>query len=64
MQVTTAGGTSAASSVDQYTYIAPFLFTGFFPPVDDPPAVNHVHAGQAVPVKFSLGSNRDCPRLR
>lgn len=34
-----------------------FTFTGFFPPVDDAPAVNQVRAGSAVPVKFSLGGD-------
>jgi hypothetical protein len=32
-------------------------FTGFFQPVDDPPTVNQVKAGQAIPPKFSLGGN-------
>jgi Bacterial Ig-like domain (group 3) len=33
-------------------------FSGFFQPVDNPPTVNIVNAGSAVPVKFSLGGNR------
>ncbi len=33
------------------------LFTGFFQPVDNPPVVNQVKAGQSIPVKFSLGGN-------
>ena len=33
-------------------------FSGFFPPVDNPPTVNVVTAGSAIPVKFSLGGNR------
>jgi hypothetical protein len=33
-------------------------FSGFFQPVDNPPTVNVVNAGSAVPVKFSLGGNR------
>jgi hypothetical protein len=36
----------------------PYRFAGFFSPADNPPAVNSVKAGAAVPVKFSLGSNR------
>jgi hypothetical protein len=32
-------------------------FNGFFPPVDNPPIVNKVKAGSAVPVKFSLGGD-------
>ena len=35
-----------------------FNFTGFFAPVDNPPLVNTLKAGSAVPVKFSLGGNR------
>ncbi len=33
-------------------------FSGFFPPVDNPPTLNVVNAGRAIPVKFSLGGNR------
>ena len=33
-------------------------FNGFFPPVANPPAVNTVNAGQAIPVRFSLGGNQ------
>jgi len=51
--VTTANGTSAVTSADQFTYT--YVFTGFFPPVDNPPTVNRVNAGSTVPVKFSLG---------
>jgi probable HAF family extracellular repeat protein len=32
-----------------------FQFNGFFQPVDNPPVLNTVKAGTAVPVKFSLG---------
>ncbi|GIH07542.1 hypothetical protein Rhe02_56090 [Rhizocola hellebori] len=35
-----------------------FTFTGFFSPVDNPPTVNAVKAGSAIPVKFSLGGNQ------
>jgi hypothetical protein len=41
---------------------APFPFTGFFQPVDNPGAgedvVNRAKAGQAIAVKFSLGGDR------
>ena len=37
---------------------APPSFTGFFPPVDNPPMVNLATAGSAIPVKFSLGGNK------
>jgi predicted extracellular nuclease len=33
-------------------------FSGFFPPIDNPPAVNSAKAGSAVPVKFSLGGDK------
>ncbi len=35
-----------------------FLFTGFFPPVDNPPVINITRAGQPVPVKFSLNGDQ------
>jgi hypothetical protein len=35
-----------------------YNFTGFFSPVDNPPVVNQVKAGQAIPVKFSLGGDQ------
>ena len=36
----------------------PYAFSGFSAPVENPPAVNDVKAGSAVPVKFSLGADR------
>jgi len=53
--VTTPAGTSATSSADQFTYTYPF--TGYLSPVDNPPALNQVNRGQAIPMKFSLGGN-------
>ena len=35
-----------------------FAFSGFFSPVDNPPTINVVNAGQSVPVKFSLGGDQ------
>jgi hypothetical protein len=35
-----------------------YAWTGFFQPVDNPPTVNTVKAGSAVPVKFSLTGNQ------
>jgi VCBS repeat-containing protein len=32
-------------------------FTGFLPPVDNPPTLNSIKAGSAVPAKFSLGGD-------
>jgi glycosidase len=34
-----------------------YSFSGFFAPVDNPPVVNRVNAGRAIPVKFSLGGD-------
>ncbi len=38
----------------------PYLydFAGFFQPVDNPPSLNSVKPGRAIPVKFSLGGNQ------
>jgi hypothetical protein len=36
----------------------PFDFGGFFPPVDNPPGVNVVNSGRAIPVKFSLSGDK------
>jgi len=33
-------------------------FAGFFQPVDNPPIINTVKAGSAIPVKFSLKGNQ------
>jgi hypothetical protein len=49
-----AGRTSSVS----HTYQVIWPFTGFFTPVDNPPTLNVVKPGQAVPVKFGLGGNR------
>ena len=54
--VTTAGGTSATSAADQFTYT--YAFAGFAPPVASPPAVNRANAGSTVPVKFGLGGDQ------
>jgi hypothetical protein len=35
-----------------------FNFTGFFDPVKNPPVMNQMNAGRAVPLKFSLGGNQ------
>ena len=38
--------------------VSPYNFTGFFAPIDNLPAFNEMKAGQAAPVKFSLGGNQ------
>jgi hypothetical protein len=47
-------GNQSSRSVD---YSVVYDFRGFFSPVDNPPTVNVVKAGSAVPVKFSLGGD-------
>ncbi|HEX3250556.1 MAG TPA: immunoglobulin-like domain-containing protein [Pyrinomonadaceae bacterium] len=38
--------------------VLPYNFTGFFAPIDNLPAFNEMKAGQAAPVKFSLGGDQ------
>ena len=45
-----AGHTATCS----FTVTVAYNFAGFFPPVDNLPALNVVQAGRAIPVKFSL----------
>lgn len=45
-------GSGYLSTVEAFT--PPYSFTGFFQPVDNPPMVNALKAGSAVPIKFSL----------
>lgn len=37
--------------------VEPYPFTGFFPPVANPPAVNSENAGRTIPVKFTLADS-------
>jgi hypothetical protein len=48
---TDAHGNTATSS---FTVTVAYAWTGFFQPVDNPPTVNTLKAGSAIPVKFSL----------
>ena len=45
------------SAVDDATVSVLYDFDGFFKPVHNLPTMNAVHAGQAVPVRFSLTGN-------
>jgi hypothetical protein len=38
--------------------VLPYNFTGFFAPIDNPPAFNEMKAGQGAPVKFSLDGDQ------
>ena len=49
-----AGNTASANA----SYAVIYAYTGFFQPVDNLPTLNQVKAGQAIPVKFSLGGNQ------
>ncbi len=55
VQVTDNGGLTA---VAETTVSVLFNWTGFFAPIDNPPAINLVKAGSAVPVKFSLNGDK------
>ena len=47
-----------ASASDEVVIKVEYGFTGFFPPVDNPPVLNTAKAGSAIPVKFSLGGDQ------
>ncbi len=53
----TAGDGTAVSNEATVSIAVRYAFTGFFAPVDNPPALNKVNGGQNIAVKFSLGSN-------
>ncbi|HXI25083.1 MAG TPA: HYR domain-containing protein, partial [Pyrinomonadaceae bacterium] len=46
------------SSTCAFTVTVLYDFTGFFAPVGNPPTLNAVNAGRAVPVKFSLSGDK------
>ncbi|MDQ1639500.1 MAG: hypothetical protein QOF62_2839 [Pyrinomonadaceae bacterium] len=54
----TATDASGNSSSCQFTVTVLYNFTGFFSPIDNPPIINSMKAGQAAPVKFSLSGNK------
>ena len=52
--------TDAVGNVTECSFTVTVLynFTGFFAPVNNPPTLNVVNAGRAIPVKFSLSGNK------
>src|SRR5262249_6397098 len=60
--VTTVNVTARDAANNQatcgFTVTVLYNFDGFFPPIDNAPAVNVVNAGRAIPVKFSLDGNK------
>lgn len=60
--VTTVTGTATDdvgnTSNCSFTVTVLYDFAGFFSPVGNPPTLNVVNAGRAVPVKFSLSGNK------
>jgi hypothetical protein len=49
--------TSTLTPTATLTPTPPYIFTGFFPPVDNLPIINITKAGSAIPLKFSLGGD-------
>jgi hypothetical protein len=56
--IVTATDLSGNTSRLTVSYTVGYRFSGFFPPVDNPPILNVAKAGSSVPVIFSLGGNQ------
>jgi uncharacterized repeat protein (TIGR01451 family) len=54
----TATDSTNNSSTSTFTVTVLYNFTGFFSPIGNPPVLNAVNAGRAIPVKFSLSGNK------
>lgn len=52
VNATASDGTNTSNC--SFTVTVLYNFAGFFPPINNPPVVNVVNAGRAIPVKFSL----------
>jgi len=53
---TATDGTNTSTSIR--TVIVPYVFTGFFTPIGNPPDLNVVQAGGSIAVKFSLSGDK------
>ncbi|MGH2777743.1 MAG: nidogen-like domain-containing protein, partial [Actinomycetota bacterium] len=51
------GGAMGFAAADHDLIVYAYDFGGFLPPVENPPAVNQMNAGRAIPLKFSLGAD-------
>ena len=57
--VLVAGGwRNTTSVVNSAELLVRYNFNGFFPPVNNPPTLNEVKAGKAIPIKFSLDGDQ------
>jgi uncharacterized repeat protein (TIGR01451 family) len=56
--VVTAKDGAGNSTSKTLTFAVHWTFSGFFNPVNNPPTLNVVKPGQAVPVRFGLGGNQ------
>ncbi len=54
----TATDAAGNHSECSFTVTVRYLFAGFFSPVNNPPILNAVNAGRAIPVKFSLSGDK------
>lgn len=54
----TATDPSGNTSTCTFKVSVRYLFAGFFSPISNPPMLNLVKAGSAIPVKFSLSGNK------
>ncbi|HEX7313063.1 MAG TPA: PxKF domain-containing protein [Pyrinomonadaceae bacterium] len=54
----TATDDAGNQSTCQFNVTVLYNFTGFFSPIQNPPVLNEVKAGQNIPIKFSLSGNK------
>src|SRR5215813_7003106 len=56
--IVTATDAANNQATCSFTVTVRYNFSGFFHPVDNPPTVNAVNAGRAIPLKFSLSGDK------